>query len=182
MLIKKSQKERLVSGKSSRQKSRGFTLIEVIVVVAILGLASLALYPLILNSLETRSLDSEARKVLSTLERTKFRAVKTKLDHRLRFYQQQEQWYYQVEVEESADNWQTVTGEVPQAIPIKFNVTINLPNQWIEFSPIGIVVNYDPQMNSIVLQSDRLQQAGQPDVRRIWVYQGGSIRYQKEES
>ena len=179
MLRKKFRGNNIVP---NRSKARGFTLVEVIVVVAILGLASLALYPLILNSLETRSLDSEARKILSTLERTKFRAVKAKLNHRLHFYQQQGQWYYQVEIEETADNWQPVTGEVTQAIPAKFNVTINLPNQWIEFSPLGIVLNYDPQRNSIVLQSERLQQAGQPDVRRIWVYQGGSIRFVKEES
>jgi len=163
-------------------KPHGFTFIEIIVVVAILGIASVALYPLILNSLETRSLDSEARKILSTLERTKFRAVKTKLNHRLHFYLQQGEWRYQVEVEETANNWQIVSDEVPQAIPAKFNVTINLPNRWIEFSPLGIVVNYDPQRNSIVLQSDRLQQASQPDIRRIWVYQGGSIRYVKEGS
>ena len=179
MTRKKNRKGNVVFNKL---QVRGFTLIEVIVVVAILGLASLALYPLILNSLETRSLDSEARKILSTLERTKFRAVKTKLNHRLHFYLQQGQWRYQVEVEETANNWQIVSDEVPQAIPAKFNVTINLPNRWIEFSPLGIVVNYDPQRNSIVLQSDRLQQASQPDIRRIWVYQGGSIRYVKEGS
>lgn len=179
MTRKKNRKGNVVINKL---QGRGFTLIEVIVVVAILGLASLALYPLILNSLETRSLDSEARKILSTLERTKFRAVKTKLNHRLHFYLQQGQWRYQVEVEETANNWQIVSDEVPQAIPAKFNVTINLPNRWIEFSPLGIVVNYDPQRNSIVLQSDRLQQASQPDIRRIWVYQGGSIRFVKEES
>lgn len=163
-------------------RKAGFTLIEALVVVAILGILSLAFYPLILNSLETRSLDSEARKVLSTLERTKFRAVKTKLDHRLRFFQQSGQWFYQVEVEELPDSWQIVQGEVPQGIPTKFNVTINLPNQWIEFSPLGIVLNYDPQNNNIILQSERLAQAGQPDLRQIWIYKGGSIRYQKDES
>jgi len=159
-----------------KAKNRGFTLIEALVVVAILGIASLAFYPLILNSLETRSLESEARKVLSTLERTKFRAVKTKLDHRVRFFEQNGRWFYRVEVEALPDTWQEVSGEVPQSIPNKFNVTINLPSQWIEFSPLGIVLNY------LIFQSERLARAGQPDLRRIWIYQGGSIRYQKDES
>ncbi|OQX55819.1 MAG: hypothetical protein B5M54_01170 [Candidatus Aminicenantes bacterium 4484_214] len=165
-----------------KAKNRGFTLIEALVVVAILGIASLAFYPLILNSLETRSLESEARKVLSTLERTKFRAVKTKLDHRVRFFEQNGRWFYRVEVETLPGTWQEVSGEVPQSIPNKFNVTINLPSQWIEFSPLGIVLNYDPQKNNLIFQSERLAQAGQPDLRRIWIYQGGSIRYQKDES
>jgi len=160
----------------------GFTLIEALVVLALLGIISLALYPNIRNSLETRSLENSAREILTSLQTAKFQAVKEKLYHRLRFFTQEERWMYTVERQIEAGNWVKVPGTVFKTVPAGFNLTLALPNDMVTFSPMGMVVDFDTAQNSITLQSPSLERQNQPDLRIVSVFAGGSIRYAESES
>jgi type II secretion system protein H len=166
----------------------GFTFIEVLVVVAIIGIIMAALYPNILNTLETRSLENSARDILTTLQKAKFQAVKTKLNHRVGFLIDQQVWYYFIERENSPGVWNTIPGFVRKRIPTKFNTTVSYPDivgtpdKGIVFSPLGFVTNFDINQNSLSLQSDKLKGYGQPDIRIVSVFTGGSIQYTKTGS
>ncbi len=158
---------------------RGFTTIEIIVVVAILGILLIASYPAILNTMETRNLENEARKLLTTLQQTKFQAIKQKLRYRLTFDNSQGYWLYYVEREENPGTWVEVARSIRKTIPSKYVVTVNVPNQMVVFTPLGIVENYNPNQRSIAIQSQSLRAKGQPSTRSVIVYAGGSIQYLK---
>ena len=59
-----------------RIKAKGFTFIEVLIVVGVLGILMLAAYPSVQTTLDKRSLESAARDILTTLQGAKFQAVK----------------------------------------------------------------------------------------------------------
>jgi type II secretion system protein H len=160
-------------------RERGFTLIEVLLVVAIIGILTLISYPSIKNSLETRGLENEAREILTTLQQAKFQAVKFKLNHRVSFDDSLGYWVYFIEREVSYNNWVEVPGTIRKSIPDKFTVTINLPSQLLIFSPLGFVLNYSTTQHDISLQSPAIQRQGQPSTRTIVIYAGGSIQYTK---
>ncbi len=166
----------------SNQKRQGFTLIEVLVVVALLGVISLAIYPSINNSLETRNLENSAREVLTSMQTAKFQAVKEKLFHRVRFFMQDNLWMYTIERRIDSATWERVPGLVFKTVPAQFNVTLNLPADKLTFSPMGVVVDFDPTMNSITLQSPKLFQKNKPDLRILSVFAGGSVRYVESET
>lgn len=168
--------------KKPGKKRQGFTLIEVLVVVALLGIISLALYPNIRNSLETRNLENSAREILTSLQTAKFQAVKEKLFHRVRFFVQDNLWMYTVERRIDAVNWERVPGIMFKTVPAQFNFTLNLPNDMLTFSSMGVVVDFDSTMNSITLQSPKLYRLNQPDLRILNVFAGGSIRYVESET
>jgi prepilin-type N-terminal cleavage/methylation domain-containing protein len=164
----------------------GFSLIELLLVVGIVGVIVAALYPNLLNSLETRSLENQARDILTSLQRTKFLAVKDKTNHRLRFEQDADTnlWKYHIEREETAGNWSIIPKFVSRSIPPKFNITVDLPDPdlAVTYSPLGTVTNFDLQHNTVTLQSERLENHNQPDLRELKVYTGGSVRFIKSES
>ncbi len=157
----------------------GYTFIEIILVVAILGILLLVSYPSIQNTLETRNLENKAREVLTTLQQAKFQAVKLKLNHRLRLDNSQGYWMYYIEREISSGTWVEVQGSIRKSIPNKFVVTVNIPNQIVVFNPLGLVLNYNPAQHNISLQSPILNAKGQPSTRNIIIYAGGSIQYLK---
>ena len=165
-----------------RKRNKGFTFIEIILVVGILGMLSLIFYPDVRRTLEVRLLENEARDILTTMQRAKFQAVKTKLSHRVRFIYENNEWTFQIEREESPGQWSLMPGFIRKMISSKFQVTIDLPSQIVEFSPLGFISNYDNEHNSITLQSTKLKSYSQPDLRVISVYAGGSIRYLEMES
>lgn len=164
---------------------KGFTLIETLVVIGIIGMIALASYPSILNSLETRALEGEARDVLMAFQRAKVHAVKTKLNHRVRFIlTPSNTWEYVIEREETANTWTTMPGFITKALNAKFTLTVNLPNpdKAIIYSSLGFVTNYNPNENTVLLQSDKLRRHDKPDQREVHVLAGGSCRYIKSSS
>ena len=56
---------------SNQRRPRGFTLIEVLVVIAIIGAMMALAFPSIMNSLETRNLDNGAREVQTTIQQAR---------------------------------------------------------------------------------------------------------------
>ncbi len=148
-------------------------------VIAIIGIIMLMAYPNIKNSLEVRSLENEAREILTTLHQVKFQAVKTKLNHRLNFDNSLGYWVYYIEREVSYDSWVEVPGTIRKSIPNKLITTINLPGQVVVFSPMGFILNYSTAQHDISVQSPNIQRQGQPSTRTIVIYAGGSIQYTK---
>lgn len=166
-----------------RINNKGFTLIELLVAISIIGMLALLVSPNIMNSLETRSLENEAREILMTMEQTKFRAVKSKLNHRVRFDNSTGQLRYIIEREDTPGTWNEIPGVIGKTMSAKFNITVNLPTlDVVVFSPLGFITNYDTDNNNITIQSDKLKGYNQPDQRVVRVLAGGSIQYIKSES
>ncbi|MFO7980086.1 MAG: prepilin-type N-terminal cleavage/methylation domain-containing protein [Candidatus Aminicenantes bacterium] len=164
------------------KNQEGVTLLETLVVVALMGMILAWSFPSILNTLETRNLENEARDILTVLQRAKYLAVKEKGSYRVRCYNDNGPWQYVIETENSPGNWVTTRGFVPKTISTKFNVTVNLPSEIITFSSMGLITDFDTNLNSITLQSDKLESYNQPDIRIVSVFAGGSIRYEKTQS
>jgi len=170
-----------------KMRERGFTFIEILVVVAIMGILMLVSYPNIKNSLEVRRLENEAREVLSTLQQAKFQAVKLKLNHRINFDNSLGYWVYSIEREENLNTWVAVPKFPRRSIPGKFTVTVDLPNLYLGFTPLGLAfmdktsaaIQYSATQNSISLLSPSVQRQGQPGTRTIVIYGGGSVQYVK---
>ncbi len=161
---------------------KGFSMLEILVAVGIVGILAVMFYPNIMNTLETRKLENTAREVMMNLQRAKFQAVKTRLNHRIRFSNESYGWAYTIEREDTTAVWNTIPGFVQKVIPQQFNITVDLPSDIIQFSPLGFVTNYSTAQNSVTLQSQKLQRLNQPDLRVISVFIGGSVRYSKAQS
>jgi len=167
----------------NRRAEHGFTLIEVLVVVAIMGMSMILMFPSIMNSLETRDLENSTRDIQTTLQQARYRAVNEKIDHRIRFSQDHGLWQIRLESLDAAGTWTAVPGFFVKTISRRFVVTLNLPaSQTVVFSPVGIVEGYDSTHNSLTLQSVRLKAKRQPDLRVLTVFGGGTIRYVRAAS
>jgi prepilin-type N-terminal cleavage/methylation domain-containing protein len=160
-------------------KKQGYTLTEVLVVVAVLGIFLTVSYPGIRNSLEVRGLENQARSILGTCQQAKFQAVRTKLNHRVRFDNSLGYWTYFLEQESSATVWQPVPNAERRLIPAKYATTVNFQNGAIEFTALGMAKNYSSAQHDVTLQFPRLASQGQPSRRVINVFAGGSIQYVK---
>jgi prepilin-type N-terminal cleavage/methylation domain-containing protein len=158
-------------------KRNGYTMIEVLIVVAVLGVLLLVSYPAIQNSLEVRNLDNQARSILGTFQQAKFQAVRNKLNYRVRFDNSLGYWTYYLEAEVNYLVWQAVPGTVRKSIPQKYATTVNLPNNVIEFSPLGMPNNFNTAQHDVTLRSPKLASQGQPSRRIINIFGGGSIQY-----
>lgn len=169
---------------SGRRAGRGFTLIETLVVVAIIGIFMIVAYPSVLNIMEERNLENTARQLQTYLHQTKLRSVTTKIPQRVRFYQVDTTWAYEME-EEQPDGitWVRVPGAQRKTIPARFAVTVSLgADQAVVFSPVGTVPTFAVGQNEIVIRSPKLGRQGQMDERVIGVFMGGSINYAKRAS
>ena len=175
--ISQQKHERARTGDNSVSARKGFTLVEVLTAVAIIGIMALIFYPNIINTLESRKIEGSAREVLTTLQRAKFQAVKTKLNHRVRFWAVGAGWFYVIEREDNPADWNTIRGFIRKPIPSEFQVNVDFPNGVVEFSPLGFVANYSSIQSSITLQSLKLATYDKPDQRVIKVIAGGSIQY-----
>jgi prepilin-type N-terminal cleavage/methylation domain-containing protein len=172
---------------SGKRAPRGFTLIEILVVLGILGIFLAASFPSILKVLAVRNLDNATRQVQTYLQMTKLRAVDTKIVHRVRFYQADEgYWVYEMERLQPDGTWARV-GEAPRkTIPAEFNVTVTFPADGADhqavFSPLGTFPEFAVNQNSLTLQSPKLDRPDQMDERVLSIFMGGSIHYAKRKS
>lgn len=167
--------------------ARGFTLIEMLVVLGILGIFLVVSYPSIMNTLAVRNLENATRQVQTFLQQAKLLAVSTKIVHRVRFYQPEgTYWAYDIQRLEADGTWAKALGAPPKAISDQFTITLNLPKDGpdpiIVFSPYGTVENFTTGQNTLVLQSPKLDRPNQMDERVLSVFMGGSIEYAKRKS
>lgn len=169
-----------------KHTGRGFTLLEVLVVIGIMGILMLSSYPSIMNSLETRDLEGTARDIQSSMQTARFQAVTTKLNHRLRFDNSRGPWTFVIERELTSGNWVTMPRHFARTISPKLNVILDLPDvpaaKTVVFDSVGMVANFDTTKNSITLQSLKLLTHRQPDLRTIFFYNGGSVKYVKSST
>jgi len=169
-------------------RQRGYTFVEILVVVGVLAMVMAAFYPGIMNMLETRGIENSARHIQTTLQQAKFQAVKTKINHRVGFLNDGGSWFYIIESEETPGTWNLMPGFLRKEIPEKLVVSLNfpditgVPSKGVEFSPLGYITNFDTNLNSISLQSDKLRKLGRPDLRVIAVFAGGSVHFIKTGS
>lgn len=161
--------------------ARGFTLIELVVVIAILGLLALASYPSILNVLEASALDGTGRDLLMALQTAKWKATADGINYRVRFSQDGASWAYVIEKESAAGAWTTAPGSPKKSVPLKFGPTVTLPtSNDIIFTPTGFVSNCDSTRNSITVSSAKLAKLNQKSNRTVRFYMGGSIQFIKD--
>lgn len=180
--------KKIIASSSNNQKSRfssaekGLTLVEIVVVMAIMGVLAMVLYSNFRSTTVLRELEGSARDIQTTLQRARFQAVRMRMNHRVAFVEQNNTWYFNIEREDSPGVWNAIPGSIKKAIPTKFNVTVNFPNQTVMFSPLGFISNFNSSQNGISLQSAELRRNKQPDLRVINIYAGGAIKYAKTAS
>ena len=170
-----------------RSASPGFTLIEILVVIGIMGIFMVVSYPSILKIMATRNLDNTARQIQTYLQQSKFQAVSTRIVHRVRFTRvAASYWAYDLERLQENGTWIKAQGAPRKAIPNGLNVTFTLPlsgaDHVVIFSPVGTVANYSVGQNTITLQNPNLDRPGQMDQRVISLFMGGSIQFAKRKS
>lgn len=173
---------------AKRRAAAGFTLIEVLIVLGIMGILMLVSYPSILNTMAVRNLDNATRQIQTFLHQTKLQAVSTKIVHRVRFFQPEgTYWAYDMERLQPDGTWVKAQGNAPRkTIPGNLNVTIMFPAIGADheaiFSPLGTFPQFAIDQNSITLQSPKLDRPGVMDERILSIFMGGSIHYDKRKS
>jgi prepilin-type N-terminal cleavage/methylation domain-containing protein len=170
-----------------RPAGRGFTLIEVLVVVGIMGIFMIVSYPSILNTMAVRNLENTTRRVQTFLQQTKLQAVSARIPHRVRFTRVDDSfWAYDMERLQVDGTWVKALGAPRKTIPNRIDVTLDIPplgaDFVVVFSAVGTVASFAVDQNSIILRNPNLDRPGQMDERVISLFLGGSIQYSKRKS
>jgi prepilin-type N-terminal cleavage/methylation domain-containing protein len=159
------------------RRQPGFSLVEVLVAVAIMAGLVLMLASGSFNSQYVRFLDNTASDILMALQTAKWQASSTLMSHRVRFSQTAGRWSYRIEREATAGIWALMPGSRTVKIPSTITATINLPTGTaVTFLPMGLVSAYDGTKNSVVLSSAKLASLGQQANRTVRVLAGGSVQ------
>lgn len=168
----------------------GFTLIEALVVLGIIGIFLVVSYPSVMNTMAVRNLDNATREIQTFLQLAKNQAVSTKIVHRVRFWQPSgTEWAYDMERLEADGTWVKAQAGMPRkAIPAGYNVTITLPSAdggsgyQVVFNPMGLFPEFTTSQNTIVLQSPKLDRPNVMDERVLSIFMGGSIHFDRRKS
>jgi prepilin-type N-terminal cleavage/methylation domain-containing protein len=162
---------------------RGFSFIEMMVVLAVLGILMLTSFPSVQNTLETRALENSARDILTSCQLAKFLSVSTKYPHRLAFSNASGRWLYWIEEENPPGTWTAVSKYGSREIPTKFSATVDLPGALtVDYSVMGYISNFDSLHRTITLGSARLRLQSAPDLRILRFYAGGSIQFEASQT
>jgi prepilin-type N-terminal cleavage/methylation domain-containing protein len=162
------------------KKRAGFTLIEMIISIAIIGILTAGSYSSVLNTIEVRGLDNTARDIVSSLQQARWLAVAEKLNHRVRFVSTSGVWTYLIEAENPPGTWTAEPKTTTKSVKTRFTLGMNLPAGYtVVFVPIGFVSGYDSTHNSITLTSAKLAGLSQPSCWTIRVYASGSFKMAK---
>lgn len=162
-------------------RNSGFTLLESLVVLAIIGILTVSFYPSVKNALEIREFENAGRDLLTTLQSAKWQAVTSNYFHRVRFVQDAAGWTYRIEVERPAGTWTLKRGQSIKRVPREFTLTLNLPaDGTVAFTTTGFVSNFDSTKNQLSLRSSRLTLLGQPNVRLVRFFASGSTQFIKQ--
>lgn len=160
--------------------SRGYSMIELIAVIAIIGIILALGIPGFTNIQAVRIIDNEARTILMSLQQARWQAALTGLSHRLLFTSSDGAWSYRFERETASDTWTPVPGTTEKSVSSELGVTISLPaSLTVVFGPTGFISNHDSTKCSIILSSVKLQSLGQLSQRTIRLFAGGSTRMDK---
>ena len=171
----------------NRPAAGGFTLLEILVVLGIMGIFMVVSYPSILNTMAVRNLENTTRQIQTYLQQTKLQAVSTRIVHRVRFFRVDASfWAYDMERLQANGTWIKAQGAPRKTIPNRVNVTITFPAAGADhvavFSPLGTFPQFAINQNSITLQNPNLDRPGQMDERVLSIFLGGSIHYSKRKS
>jgi prepilin-type N-terminal cleavage/methylation domain-containing protein len=171
----------------NRPAAGGFTLIEILVVIGIMGIFMVVSYPSILNTMAARNLENTTRQIQTYLQQTKLQAVSTRIVHRVRFFRvDASYWAYDMERLQANGTWIKAQSAPRKTIPNRINVTITFPAVGADhvavFSPMGTFPQFAISQNSITLQNPNLDRPGQMDERVLSIFMGGSIHYSKRKS
>jgi len=171
----------------NRPAAGGFTLLEILVVLGIMGIFMVVSYPSILNTMAVRNLENTTRQIQTYLQQTKLQAVSTRIVHRVRFFRVDASfWAYDMERLQANGTWIKAQGAPRKTIPNRLNVTITFPAAGADhvavFSPLGTFPQFAINQNSITLQNPNLDRPGQMDERVLSIFLGGSIHYSKRKS
>jgi len=168
-------------GARERSERQGFTLIEMILVVGILGILMLSVSPNVQGVMEIRALDNAGREILSSFQWARWQAAATKLNHRVCFTNDHGRWSFAIEIESPAGTWALKRDFPARTIPAKFDVSVILPpDASVIFLPTGIVEGFDSARNTIALTSNKLAHLGQASRRLVRFYASGSVEFSKE--
>ena len=168
---------------ASRQ---GYTVIEVLVVIMIIGIMAVIMTPNVINSMEVRELENAAKDIMTVMQRAKYYAVRDKLNTRVHFENTSEGWEVTIEREDTPGTWAAIPQFIKRMVSTKFLYDIDFPgdtsNQYVEFSPLGFISNYSSDDNRIAFRSEKLYRKNQPPLREVHIFPGGSVKYYVPEA
>jgi prepilin-type N-terminal cleavage/methylation domain-containing protein len=165
-------------GKGVPSVASGFTLLETVVVVAIIGILGVVSWPSIQNSFEIRGLDNAARDILTSMQLAKWKAVSSKYPHRVRFAQDAAGWTYRIEIEKPTGTWTLYKAGSVKRVLKNLIVTLTLPaDKSVVFDSSGYISGFDSTKNQIALSSSKIALLGEPSIRRVRFYASGSTQF-----